>query len=252
MRLTPHTSLVLLALGHPSTLAQEPPAEPTPAQQEAAATGQDDAAAAEHEEGLFLDLLYEEATQLATEQEKFIFVAWEMEGSGACLRMERQTYADPALRAWLEENTIPVLYDIVVDSKLAKTFGRQYAPSAYLIGPGGIVDHRAGFHTPEQLLSFLDAASYGVRTSEAPAMPTGEAAEDPYAHLAWANHVRLGARPGDAIETYLWCLDHGEEFDPGFRAKYFDYLRLLLEAFGTLSPQKRTLWRGIPNLVGGE
>ncbi len=160
-----------------------------------------------------------------------------------CRRMKR-IFHEKQLFDWIKKNTICIQLHPREEAKLASHYGAQAPPCSLLIGSNRtLIERLDGAVNADKFLSTFELALTGLRAA---ALPEGEAANDPYAWLAWANHLfTLGTKPEDCLEAYMWVLDNAEKTNPGLRARSLEFIlkRIAYLKLGTELATPRLLQR---------
>jgi hypothetical protein len=170
----------------------------------------------------FRELANDEALIKAAEEDKVLLVVWTREGEPTSDRFLEQ-FEDETLRAWLRSNVVALHCEAEKHAQEAEKAGITSYPSAVFVSPTDGV--------PRMLNGFLDAGQFLLESQAVLSRlvgaerPEGDAAEDPYAWLAYGNAIYPDVtRVHDALDAYLWCLDNGEQHIPGFRSRHLEFL----------------------------
>jgi len=188
----------------------------------------------------FLDLDLAQALERAMADEKPVFVAWSSAGNPECRRMEL-TYSDAAIAKWITEMTIPIMIDGDQERQLAVEYLVGTYPQVTLLdAEGGVLERIPGFFGSEDFMRRLEAS---VVASSAPVeRPKDELEHDPGAWLAYGNYLYgIKQDPEEVVKAYFFCLDSGETFQPGFDAKYLDFLLNRMMVMHKVVPTRRGL-----------
>ena len=103
-----------------------------------------------------------------------------------CRRMG-QIFQDATLSAWLKENTISIQVHPLKEPKLAAHYAAQAPPTTVLCRSNReLIERLDGVVNAADFLSTFELAITGLRVA---IKPEGVSATDPYAWLAWANHL---------------------------------------------------------------
>lgn len=174
-------------------------------------------------QGAFLDISVPDAFVRAETQGKIVCLYFHNPDEPESRRMLRTTFQDKAVIDWLKENTIAVRVDSTVDKATVSRFGIGRFPVTQLrAADKHLLEIMEFFHTPEALLAAAKATLAGRKITS---LPLGKDAEDPYAWLAWGNYLFSNVGdPADMIHAYWWCLINAEQYSPGFRARYFEFI----------------------------
>ncbi len=111
------------------------------------------------EGGLFEDLSFEKALQKAKSGEKLVFVDFYTTWCGPCKRLDKTTWKDDKVKAWLKERTIPLKINAEVQTDLAKKYRIQAYPTLLFIHPDGEIAHRVtGYRDADEFLKSCEDA----------------------------------------------------------------------------------------------
>ncbi|MEM1453229.1 MAG: hypothetical protein AAF957_24860 [Planctomycetota bacterium] len=176
----------------------------------------------------FADLTFSDATSRAERLERILVVLW-VDGAVDSQKGEKLRSAmfdDMAVVRWMAEYGVAVRIDGSVDKKGVRSNKVTAFPAVDLIDlrRGGRVER---FLPGSNSADFL-AAVYGLeQEGEEMERPTGIEANEPFRWLAWANGRYRRAdetAAEDAASGYRWCLLNADQFRPGFRARYLEFL----------------------------
>lgn len=171
----------------------------------------------------FLDLSVQDAAARAEREQRLVVLYFHKPVEASCRRMLSQTWPDEHVRKWVEENAVAVR---IGDDDL-RAIGRfnvgNWPMTLFCQSDLKVIHRMGGFLEPADFLVEANTAILGTGQVE---KPEGEAAQNPMAWLAWGNWLFANApdRTADILEAYLWCLDEGEEHQPGFRERHFEFL----------------------------
>lgn len=163
-------------------------------------------------EGPFRDLGFEEALALATREEKVVFVDFFTTWCGPCKKLDRITWKDPQVIAWLEANTIALKVDAEEDRQLASRYGvRSYPSLVFLSGDGQPKGALVGFRAPRDFLKEAGDIVAGVQLSVRLRERWMEDPGNPMRRHELARQLERELAYAEATEHYLWCWDHGTD-----------------------------------------
>ena len=90
-------------------------------------------------------------------ENKKIFLHFYARWCGACKTMENNTFKDPAVIAYINENFIPIKVDADREPKTSQIFRVRFLPDNWFIAADGKpIGHRPGYITPVQLKGILE------------------------------------------------------------------------------------------------
>lgn len=173
-------------------------------------------------EGPFLPLKSQDAFARAEKEGLPVLIWFSDPETPECIRMAR-IFNDEGLTSWIKKNTICIQVHPTEEPKLASHYGAQAPPTTVLVQSSRqLIERLDGVVTADKFLSTFELAITGLRTA---VLPEGELAKDPYAWLAWGNHLfTLGSNPEECLNAYTWVLDHAEKTHPGLRARTLEFL----------------------------
>lgn len=90
----------------------------------------------------FLNISFDEALKRAAAENKYVFVDFYATWCGPCKRMDRTTFQDEKVLAWLKEHTIPLAIDAEVEVDLAKKYAIDAYPTLVFMKADGSVAYR--------------------------------------------------------------------------------------------------------------
>ena len=173
------------------------------------------------------DLDFESAVSRAERLQKFLIILW-VEGpeTPAVEGYRKAIFSDPGVKDWIEENAVAICINTKKDREGARRNPMKRYPTVDILDfvRGG----RLGQLTPEDGATEFLATVYGATAeSTQNEKPEGKAAEEPFRWLAWANTRFRAIEPQgrkDAVNGYTWCLRRADDFRPGFRNRYLEFL----------------------------
>ncbi|MEM8712337.1 MAG: hypothetical protein AAGG01_15405 [Planctomycetota bacterium] len=201
------------AAGSPTAIRQTPSeAPPTPAE------------SAQTSEIEFAELSFDDAISRAERTQKILVILWTGDNEAKNAAMKDRVFGDAGVRRWIQENAEAVTINALERKRDAKKNGlaAENVPSVDIldVARGGRVERLRANGTAVQFL----AAVFGIGDAE---RPTGEDVNEPFRWLAWANRRNReddDQAAMDAVTGYEWCLTRADQYRPGFRAKYLEFL----------------------------
>ncbi len=190
------------------------------------------------------DLTYKEALAKAKKEKKLVFIDFFTTWCGPCKMMDRDTFANKEVLAWLSEHAVGLKVDAERNTRLAMRFNvTAYPTLVFVRSDGKEVGRVAGYVGPA---AFLDEAE-GARTGKDALTRAKEKLEaagknNPTARLEFARVLFQNRNFAEAAEHYLWCLDQGLEHDPEFERLR---LTVLMEELYQLTNYHRPLLKEI-------
>jgi thioredoxin-related protein len=189
----------------------------------------------------FHDLSFDDAMKKAGKEKKLVFIDFYTTWCGPCKMMDRDTFSDEKVIKWLSDNAVALKVDAERNMPLAEKFNVSAYPTLVFLRPDGRVVGRVESYLPPEL--FLDEAE-GALTGKDPLTRAKEKLDkegknNPMARLEYAEALFRHEKPADALENYLWCLDHGLEHDPQFKRVRLTYLMTSLAQLMQYHPPVR-------------
>jgi thioredoxin-related protein len=99
---------------------------------------------------------FDEGVTLGKEKDKKIFINFYADWCAYCKVMEKKTFKEPSVVAFINKNFIPIKVNSDKETKVASTFKVRGLPDSWFMSSSGdIIGHRAGFIPPETMINML-------------------------------------------------------------------------------------------------
>ena len=99
---------------------------------------------------------YNEGMELGKNQNRKVFINFYADWCGYCKEMDRKTFQDRAVIAYLNEHFVPVRVDTERDQKASAAYGVRGLPASWFISEDGEpIASRPGYIPPDMLLALL-------------------------------------------------------------------------------------------------
>ncbi|MCY3621390.1 MAG: thioredoxin family protein [Gammaproteobacteria bacterium] len=192
----------------------------------------------------FHALTYEEAAARAAADEKIVFIDFFTTWCLPCKEMDRTTFQDPQVAAWLAEHTVALKVDAEeneTNEALAERFGVKSFPNyVYLTPEGELLDRITGKKDSEEFLELSASVIAGDNAVIRAQRTLAQGDEnDPMLRMQLADAYREMGRYDEALREYLWCFDEGAEHDPAYSGVRLSFLLGDIERLGTSYPPAR-------------
>ena len=175
-------------------------------------------------EGPFREMSFDQALAAAKKDGKVVMIDFFTTWCGPCKRLDKVTWADADVQAWLAEKTIPLKIDAEKEAKLAERFEVKAYPTIVFVKVTGTkLDAIVGYKDPKEFLELAKDTLAG-RTSDVRVEQKLAAAKaglagsenDPMKRQSFAKELASAGRYEEALAEYLWCYDHGVEASPAY------------------------------------
>jgi thiol-disulfide isomerase/thioredoxin len=146
----------------------------------------------------FTELDYDAALAQAKKDQKLLLVDFTASWCTPCKKMEKETWGAAEVKAWLTANALAVQIDVDEEKELAQRFKIEAMPTVIVMREGVEFDRFVGYRDTKQF-------------------------------LAWAEEVRAGRKPGEALLERAKALRDSTDVDARYevaremlRAKQYD------------------------------
>ncbi|QDV89489.1 Thioredoxin [Phycisphaerae bacterium RAS2] len=158
----------------------------------------------------FAKMSFKEACAAAKRDSKVVLIDFYTTWCGPCKRMDKTTWKDKKVIAWMKEKTVALKVDAEEDVELAKKYTIEGYPTIVFIKPDGTeIDRLVGGRDADGFLEDANAALSGkdgiARAKEK--LKGGE--NDPMMRKQYAQSLEQKGKYDEALDEYLWCFDHG-------------------------------------------
>jgi len=111
---------------------------------------------------------YEEGLKQARQQNKPVLLAFYKLDTRFCSLMTQNTYNDPDVVEYVEENFVPILIDVDKQPEIAKEFNISYYPTHYVKYPDSdkLVGPQMGYDVPRKFINILESFLEKLRTDD--------------------------------------------------------------------------------------
>jgi thiol-disulfide isomerase/thioredoxin len=168
--------------------------------------------------GVFAEIGFEAACAKAKDGNRIVMVDFFTTWCGPCKKLDKVTWRDAKVVAWLGEKAVALKIDAEKEEALAAKYHIRSYPTVLLLRPDGSeIDRLVGYRDPEEFLEEAgDALDGRDSVSKSKALLVGSAANSPGLRLDYAEALAGRGRNEEALKEFLWCYDHGLEFDRMF------------------------------------
>jgi len=189
-------------------------------------------------EAPFQDLSLDAALEKAAAENKVVMIDFYTTWCGPCKMLDKQTWPDKDVRAWIDEHAIALKVDAEKKRDLAKRFKVRAYPTIVFVKPDGTqLDSIVGFRGPKDFIAAAEGALSGkpadVRAKEE--FEEGDQT-DPMERGRYADRLAQLGKHKEALEHYLWCFDEGLKHDSSYVGVRVSFLLSDIKRLGAAYP----------------
>ena len=157
-------------------------------------------------DGPFVELDFDAASAQAKAEGKLLLVDFTATWCPPCKMMEKQTWPDEKVQAWVREHAVAIQVDIDKLPELAQKFSIQAIPTVVFLKDGEELDRHTGFRGPAEFVEWGDGVAAGKITPTVRAAETAAnaASDDPDRRYAAAKDLAGKGQLDAALEGFLW------------------------------------------------
>lgn len=153
---------------------------------------------------VFSDYSLGEAKEVALKEKKLLLLDFTASWCPPCKMMEKSTWTDDALQAWIKENAIAVQFDVDKSKEVASSLNIRAMPTLILFTPesgSSEFDRKVGYMDAEAVLSWLQGARSGKSVKELEQSSGGVA--DYFKRFSEARQLQATKKYAEAVDQYL-------------------------------------------------
>lgn len=155
---------------------------------------------------------YAEAKKGAEAEKKWFIVKGTAEWCGPCKQMDKTTWRDEKVVAWLKERAVVVALDVDQEAKLAKELGIEAMPTMIAFKDGKEFDRVVGRQGPAEFLVWLEGIAKGEKSIDAVKKKAGAQPEgkgnpgdaDMQTRLSLAEELGRAGKFDEAGDEFVW------------------------------------------------
>src|SRR5215470_130760 len=169
-------------------------------------------------EATFQDISFDAALAAAKQSGKVVMIDFFTTWCGPCKMLDETTWKDGKVVAWLREKTIALRIDAEKEVELSSKYHVDAYPTILFIKPDGTeIDRLVGYRNSDALLSEAEAALSGKDSvARAKEKIPEDKKNDPMLRMPYADALAQKGKYEEALVEYLWCFDHGLEYNQSF------------------------------------
>lgn len=154
---------------------------------------------------------YADARQAAMDAKKWFVVKGTAEWCMPCKQMDRTTWRDEKVVAWLKEHAFAVAVDVDKQRAVARDLKIRAMPTIIAFKDGEEFDRIVGYKSPADFLVWLEGLAQGKKSIEAlreHTAPKGEGRENIEARLNLARSLAASGDIEEATREYVWLWEN--------------------------------------------
>jgi thiol-disulfide isomerase/thioredoxin len=192
----------------------------------------------------FHDLTFDAACQKAKKDGKVVMVDFYTTWCAPCKMLDKQTWHDEAVGKWLRAKTVALKIDAEKEKELAARYQVNAYPTLLFLKPDGKeMDRLAGFLEPQDFLKEAADVVAGVDRAQPVREELQRVGNDPGKRSELADKLARLRKHSEALEQYLWCFDHGNEYSQSYGAVRLSFLLSHIARLGQDYPPALTALR---------
>lgn len=178
-----------------------------------------------------------------------------------CKVMNRTTWVDERVVAWLGDHALAVQVDVDLQRRLADELRPGPLPTLIVFREGEEFDRVIGFRTADQLLEWLEGVENGRRAIDALREAAGDRAGpdgrvDVHARLDLARALALDGRVDEAAEEYVWLWENMLDHEPAMYGVRLSFMASAMQRLAAADAQAKAVFvalrdRYAPAVAGG-
>ena len=186
----------------------------------------------------FAELSFKKACKEAKKHKKVILIDFYATWCGPCKMLDKTTWKDDEVRAFLKAKTIPLKIDAEKERDLAAEYNIRSYPTIILLKADGTeINRLVGYRPPEDFLRDVKKVLAGEGgDSHRREKLEGQDSDDPMKRIKYARALEDDEAYKESLKAYLWCFDHGVEKKPAFADTRLSLLLADIERLGGSYP----------------
>lgn len=193
----------------------------------------------------FLALSLDAARERAQTENKLVFIDFFTTWCAPCKMMDRGTWKEPEVIAWLKEHTIPLKIDAEAEIALANKYRVRAYPTLLFLKPDGSeLDRMMGYQEKNAFLKMAKNILAGKTIlSMAAEELEREGSDHPMARMKYARTLAQKQMYAEAWGHYRWCYEEGVAANPAFVGVHGSFLLNDMIDLGRVHPPAQAYFR---------
>lgn len=185
----------------------------------------------------FRSLDFDTALATAKKEQKVVMIDFFTTWCEPCKRLDKTTWKDEGVVAWLRQNTVPLKIDAEKQVELADRFQIRSYPTMLFVRPDASeLDRLVGYRSPSAFLSEAADALAGRDAVDRAREALVGSENNPMLRSSLAGALVHKGRYEEALKEYLWCYDHGLEHRPSYVGVRSSFLLSYIIQLGRVYP----------------
>ncbi|MBN8645701.1 MAG: thioredoxin family protein, partial [Planctomycetes bacterium] len=205
--------------------------------------------------GVFDSRPYAEAKAAAKKEAKWFIVKGTAVWCGPCKQMERTTWKDEKVVAWIEKHAIAVSVDVDQSPDIAKELRIRAMPTIIAIKDGEEFDRVVGMQTPAQFNTWLTGLPEGKKSLDAAVeraggLDPGAGKVDVRARMTLARELASAGRAEEAAKEYVWLWKNMLKHDRSMYGVRISFMARQMTELASESEAARVLFANLRDESG--
>jgi thioredoxin 1 len=188
---------------------------------------------------MFAELGFEEALARSRGEGRWLLVDATAKWCGPCKLMDRTTWKDAEVAAWVETHGLAIKLDVDDQSETAQALGIQAMPTVIVFRGGEEQDRVVGMKKPADLLAWLAGVERGETALDRVERELADPEHDMQGRLELAQALLQGRRFDRALEHYAWLWQHIHRVEPGMGGVRVSFMAGEIEGLTSAYPPAR-------------
>lgn len=173
---------------------------------------------------VFSDLSYEDAVKVGQKQGRLVLVDAFAEWCGPCKQMDKDTWSNAEVVAWVKEHAIAIQVDVDQQAEVSEQLGIEAMPTVVVFKDGREIDRMTGYQKPKPFLEWMGALQRGETKMDRLKAQVAADENNVQARHDLASALFESKAFDEATAHYLWLWRHGRDRDEVWASDGFDYL----------------------------
>lgn len=166
---------------------------------------------------VFSEFTYEQAKQQAQKDHKFLIIDFMATWCSPCKKMEKTSWRDDAVQAWIQENAIAIQVDVDKDEKTSEAFKITGMPTVVMFSPENSTkefSRQDGFLSASELMQWFQGAKSGKSAVQLDKELSGANQNEIWEHVSKARELQTAGKNSEALTEYVWLWNNVPKDDP--------------------------------------